>query len=304
MKKTLSALFTFLFILSCVEKKSIAADSPTQIRIDGSSTVYLLTEAVAEEFQKGKKDVRVTVGISGTGGGMKKFTTGEIDIADASRKIEDGELAKAKENKIDFTEFQVAYDGIAVVVNPKNTFLNSLTTEELKKIWEPNSQIKKWSDLNKKYPAETIHLYGPGADSGTFDYFTKAINGKEKAIRADFTSSENDNVLVQGVAGDQYAIGYFGFAYFEENQSRLKLIPISHEGKPAIAPNPANIKDGTYKPLARPLFIYVNNKSLAQPRVNEFVQFYLNSAGSLASQVGYVSLDKKLYDTQLSKLKK
>lgn len=300
MKKMITTLFSALLVFSFTARQSIAAE-PSMIRIDGSSTVYLLTEAVAEEFQKTKKDVRVTVGISGTGGGMKKFTTGEIDIVNASRAIEAGEIAKAKENKISFTEFEVAYDGIAVVVNPKNTFISTLSVEDLKKIWEPNSQIKKWSDLNKAYPAETIHLYGPGADSGTFDYFTKVINGKEKAIRADFTSSENDNVLVQGISGDKYALGYFGYAYFQENQSRLKLVGIGSADK-AIKPNPANIKDGTYKPLSRPLFVYVNNAALKQAGIADFMKFYLSNAGALAPEVGYVSLEDKMYKDQAAKI--
>lgn len=310
MKKTISLLLTSLLLVSCTKKSdnsgttSTSSDhsAVTMIRIDGSSTVFLLTEAVVEEFQKGQKDVRVTVGSSGTGGGMKKFTANEIDIVNASRRIEEGEISKAKENKIEFTEFEVAYDGIAIVVNKNNDFLNTLTTEDLKKIWEPESKIKKWSDLDAKYPKEDIHLYGPGADSGTFDYFTKVINGKEKAIRSDFTSSENDNVLVQGIAGDKYALGYFGFAYFKENESRLKLIGVAAGKTEAIMPNPTNIKDGTYKPLSRPLYVYVNNASLKQPKVKEFMQYYLNNAGTLAPEVGYVSLDDKNYKDQASKL--
>lgn len=302
MKKTLISLLIVLFVFAST-KVAKADAAPTMIRIDGSSTVYLLTEAVAEEFQKGKRDVRVTVGISGTGGGFKKFASNEIDIANASREIEAGEIAKAKQNKIDYTELQVAYDGIAVVVNPKNTFLTSISIEDLKKIWEPNSKVKKWSDLNPAYPAQDIHLYGPGADSGTFDYFTKVVNGKEKAIRSDFTSSENDNVLVQGVAGDQYAMGYFGFAYFKENASRLKVLSIG-SGKSVVSPTPETIKNGTYKPLSRPLFIYVNNKSLLQPKIQEFVNYYMTSAAQLAPQVGYVSMDTKNYDEQMKKLKK
>lgn len=281
---------------------SHAADV-TNIRIDGSSTVYVLTEAVAEEFQRGKSDIRVTVGVSGTGGGFKKFAANEIDIADASRRIEAGEIAKAKQNKIDFTEFEIAYDGIAIVASSKNTFLNSITVEELKQIWEPNSKIKKWSDLKKEWPNETIRLYGPGADSGTFDYFTKEIVGKEKSIRSDFTSSENDNVLVQGVSGDTNAIGYFGYAYYKENASRLKLIGVAAGGKAPIVPNPNNIKDGTYKPLSRPLYLYVNNKSLQQPKVKEFVKYYLENAEALAPEVGYIPLTKKLYSDQVAKIK-
>lgn len=302
MKKILLMVVSVLFTQGYIS--STQAADVTNIRIDGSSTVYLLTEAVAEEFQKGKSDVRVTVGVSGTGGGFKKFTANEIDIADASRKIEPGEIAKAKENKIDYTEFEVAYDGIAVVVSSKNAFANSFTVDELKQIWEPNSKVKKWSDLKKEWPTELVHLYGPGADSGTFDYFTKAIVGKEKSIRSDFTSSENDNVLVQGVSGDANAMGYFGYAYYKENASRLKLVGIAQvAGKPPIVPTPANIKDGTYKPLSRPLYLYVNNKSLQEPKVKEFVKYYLQNAASLASDVGYIPLENKLYSDQVAKLK-
>ena len=300
--KKLSQLALIVF-LALPTFGSVASAETMTIRIDGSSTVYLLTEAIVEEYQKQNHDIRVTVGISGSGGGFKKFVDNEIDISDASRKIEASEVAKAKQNKIEFTEFTVGYDGIAVVINPKNSAISSLTTEQLKQIWEPDSKIKKWSDLNKAWPNETIHLYGPGADSGTFDYFTKEIVGKEKSIRSDFTSSENDNVLVQGVAGDPYAIGYFGFAYYKENSSRLKLVGVAAAGGKAISPSPDTIKSGTYKPLSRPLFIYVNNTALAQPKVKDFVKYYLSNAGQLANDVGYVSLDPKMYTQQLATLK-
>jgi phosphate transport system substrate-binding protein len=311
MKKTLLILLAVLSIASCTKKQTTESSSNpstssdvTMIRIDGSSTVFLLTEAVVEEFQKGKKDVRVTVGVSGTGGGMKKFTANEIDIVNASRAISEGEVTKAKENKIEFTEVEVAYDGIAIVVNPQNDFLTTISTDDLKKIWEPESKVKKWSDLNPKFPAEDIHLYGPGADSGTFDYFTHVINGKEKAVRPDFTSSENDNVLVQGISGDKYALGYFGYAYFQENKSRLKLISVANGKDVAISPTPENIKDGTYKPLSRPLFVYVNNEALKQPKVMEFMEFYMTNAAALAPEVGYISLEDQKYKDQLAKLKK
>jgi phosphate transport system substrate-binding protein len=306
MKKALLIALTIFCFVSCTKKTTEgtapSASDVTMIRIDGSSTVFLLTEAVVEEFQRGRKDVRVTVGSSGTGGGMKKFTANEIDIVNASREIEGGEIKRAQENKIDYTEFEVAYDGIAIVVNPKNDFITTLTTEDLKKIWEPDSKIKKWSDLDPKYPAEDVHLYGPGADSGTFDYFTKVINKKEKAVRPDFTSSENDNVLVQGISGDKYALGYFGYAYYKENESRLKLIGVSHEGKQAISPTPENIKDGTYMPLSRPLFLYVNNASLKQPKVAEFMEYYMNNAAVLAPQVGYIPLPDQMYSDQIKKI--
>ncbi|MCB0327033.1 MAG: PstS family phosphate ABC transporter substrate-binding protein [Bdellovibrionales bacterium] len=273
------------------------------VKIDGSSTVFPLTEAVAEEFQKEHREIRVTVGFSGTGGGMKKLIANEIDLSGASRPIKDSEATQAKDAGVDYQELQVAYDGIAVIVNPKNNFVTSLSTDQLQEIWKPNSRIKTWADLDASWPNEEIKLYGPGPDSGTFDYFTETIVGESKAIRSDFTASEDDNVLVHGVSGDQYALGYFGFAYYRENASRLKLIPIRYgnEGKPTF-PSHETIADGSYKPLSRPIFMYLNKNSWKKPEVQKFVNYYLDHAGTLAEEVGYVSLEQQLYKSQQAQL--
>lgn len=273
------------------------------IRVDGSSTVFPITEAVSEEFGKKHKYVRVTVGVSGTGGGFKKFYAGEIDINNASRKIKSLEIKKAEENKVEYFELPVAFDGISIVVNSKNTWVDYLTVEELKKIWEPKSRVQNWKDVRLGWPDRKIRLYGPGADSGTFDYFTKTINGKSHASRADFTKSENDNILVRGIAGDLDSLGYFGFAYYLENKSKLKVVPLKHEGKP-VTPSEATIKNGSYSPLSRPVFIYVSKKSVKRPEVYSFVKFYLKSVGKLSKDVGYISLQESHYNEGLQKLKR
>lgn len=272
------------------------------VKVDGSSTVYPITEAVAEEFIGTYPDVRVPVGVSGTGGGFKKFIANEIDINDASRKIKDQEAADAKAAGINYEEFEVAFDGLSVIVNPANDWVDSLTVEELKKIWEPNSTIKTWKDVRAEWPAETIKLYAPGTDSGTFDYFTETINGESGAIRQDFTASEDDNILVQGVAGDKNAIGFFGFAYYEENQDKLKLVKIDNGNGP-ILPSFESIKDGTYAPLSRPLYLYVNTASLERPEVKAFVKFYIENAKELSAAVGYISSPDETYAKDLEKLK-
>ncbi|MDP2277858.1 MAG: PstS family phosphate ABC transporter substrate-binding protein, partial [Nitrospirota bacterium] len=270
------------------------------IKIDGSSTVYPITEAVAEEFQKAKKGaVKVTVGISGTGGGFKKFCRGETDISDASRPILKKEMDVCKEHGIKYVELPVAFDALTVVINPKNDWIRSMTVEDLKKMWEPAAQgkVMKWSDVNPEWPNHKLSMFGPGADSGTFDYFTDAINGKEKASRGDFTASEDDNVLVQGVAHDKYAIGYFGLAYYVENKDKLKAVPIVNKGTTkAVLPSLDTVMDGTYQPLARPIFIYVSEKAMTRPEVKEFVTYYLSNAAKLTKQVGYVPLSKAHYD--------
>jgi phosphate transport system substrate-binding protein len=268
------------------------------IKVDGSSTVGPITQAVAEEFKSQYPDVEVSVGVSGTGGGFKKFVVGETDINDASRKVKQEELDKAKANNIDMEEFEVAYDGIAIVVNKENDWVDNITVEELKKIWEPNSKVKLWSDVNPAWPKQPIKLYGPGTDSGTFEYFTEAINGKAKAIRTDFTASEDDNVLVQGVAGDKYAMGYFGIAYFEENQDKLKALKVN-----GVAPTAETVTNKTYKPLSRPLYIYVNKKSFERPEVKEFIKFYLTKAKDLVKDVGYFPLEDAKYQEGLNKIK-
>ena len=269
-----------------------SALAESQIRIDGSSTVFPITEAVAEEFAKVRADVRVTVGISGTGGGMKRFGAGELDIADASRPIKQKEIDSCVAGGIGFIELPVAYDGLSVVVNPKNTWVDHLTVAELKKIWEPGSKVKKWSDVRAGFPDREIKLYGPGTDSGTFDYFTEEVVGTARASRSDYQASEDDNTLVMGVAGDQDALGYFGFAYFEENKDRLKLVPVDGGSGP-VTPSLETIKTGTYAPLSRPLFIYVRKTS--RPEVKEFVKFYLDNAAELAAEVGYVPLSPAIY---------
>ncbi|OGI44590.1 MAG: protein sphX [Candidatus Muproteobacteria bacterium RBG_16_65_31] len=267
------------------------------VKVDGSSTVFPITEAVAEEFQKSKKGaVRVTVGISGTGGGFKKFCRGETDLSDASRPILKVEMEACKKAGIEYFELPVAYDAITVMVNPKNDWVKSMTVAELKKIWEPAAQgkIARWSQVNPKWPDAPLKLYGAGADSGTFDYFTEAVVGKAKSSRGDYTASEDDNVLVQGIAHDKNALGYFGFAYYAENPDKLKAVAIDG-GKGPVLPSEKTVEDGSYQPLARPIFIYVNRKSAARPEIKEFVEYYLKNAAPLVQQVKYVPLPPKAY---------
>lgn len=273
-----------------------------KIIIDGSSTVFPITEAVAEEFSKLHRNVEIPVGFSGTGGGFKKFTAGESDISNASRLIKDTEKELATKNGIAYVELKVAYDGLSVVVNKNNTWATSITVAELKKIWAPNSTVTKWSDVRPEWPAEKINLYGPGTDSGTFEYFTEAVNGKAGDTRKDYTPSEDDNVLVQGIAGDKYAMGYFGFAYFEENQDKLNVLAIDN-GKGAVMPTTATIMDGSYAPLSRPLFMYVSKKSLEKAHVKSFVDYFLTEGTKLITSVGYVPLKDTEYQTELAKTK-
>jgi phosphate transport system substrate-binding protein len=266
------------------------------IKIDGSSTVYPITEAVAEEFQKSTK-IKVTVGESGTGGGFKKFCRGETDISDASRPISQKEMDACKEAGIQYIELPIAYDALTVVVNAKNDWVKSLSAADLKKIWGPGSSVKNWKDVNPAYPDKKMGLYGPGTASGTFDYFSEAINGKAKAHRTDYTPSEDDNVLVQGVSGNEGGLAYFGYAYYEENKDKLRAIPISAKvGGPAIMPSPEAVMNGTYQPLSRPLFIYVNATAAAfKPEVKAFVNFYLENAPTLVKEVKYVPLPTEDY---------
>ncbi len=298
----LGAMFLFLMASGVGAQEKI-------IQIDGSSTVYPITEAVAEEFQSVYPDVKVMVGISGTGGGFKKFSRGETDINDASRPIKSSEIEACKGNNIDFVELPVAYDALAVVVNNQNNWVDYLTVSELKKIWEPEAQGKSftWADLRAGWPKEKINLFGPGVDSGTFEYFTEAVVGEAGKSRGDYIASEDDNVLVQGIAQDKYALGYFGVAYYLENQDTLKAVLIDNEkdedGKGPFAPTPENVLQGTYQPLARPLFIYVSAKSLAREEVQKFVTFYLENARSLAQEVGYVPLPERAYELALERLK-
>jgi phosphate transport system substrate-binding protein len=265
------------------------------VRIDGSSTVYPITEAVAEEFQRTEPDVQITVGIAGTGGGFKRFGAGETDISNASRPIDPTEAELAATNGIGFIELPVAFDGLSVLVNPANDFVTSLTVEELKRLWEPESKVRRWSDVRSGWPSRDIHFYGAGTDSGTFDYFTEAINGRAKAMRSDFNASEDDNVLVQGIAGDHDALGFFGYAYYAENKARLKLVAVD-AGHGPVQPSPETIRDGTYQPLSRPVFIYVSAKAAERPEVAAFVRFYLDQATTLVTEVGYIPLPDAIYE--------
>jgi phosphate transport system substrate-binding protein len=277
---------------------ALPAAAQQLVKIDGSSTVFPVTEAVAEDFQKAKKQqVKVTVGISGTGGGFKKFCRGEIDISDASRPILQKEMADCKAAGIEYIELPVAFDALTVVVHPKNAFVKQLTVAEMKKMWEPAAQgkVTRWNQVNPAWPDQPMKLFGPGADSGTFDYFTEAVVGKSKSSRGDFTASEDDNVLVQGVSRDVNSLGYFGFAYYVENKDKLKAVPIVNEKGSAIAPSMESVEKGTYSPLARPIFIYVSTKSLARPEVREFVEYYMKHGAKLAREVKYVPLPEKAY---------
>jgi phosphate transport system substrate-binding protein len=283
-------------------KEEPAEELSGEIRIDGSSTVFPITEAIAEEFLAIYPDVKVPVGVSGTGGGFKKFVVGETDINDASRPIKDSEAEAAKAAGIEFLELPVAFDGLSVVINSENTWVDYMTVEELNKMWGPDSTVKTWQDVRAEWPAEEIKLYAPGTDSGTFDYFTEAINGESGAIRPDFIGSEDDNVLVQGISGDKNAIGFFGFAYYEENTDILKVVPIDGGNGPVV-PTFDTIKSGEYTPLSRPLFIYVTKPSLERPEVKTFVQFYLETVKDIIREVGYVALPDEDYAASLELVK-
>jgi phosphate transport system substrate-binding protein len=261
---------------------------------DGSSTVGPLTQAVAEEFNAKAPNVQTSVDISGTGGGFKRFCAGETDIQNASRAIKDEEAKTCADNGVDWYEFEVAYDGVTVVTNKENTWLTCITTDDLKKLWQKENPANTWADLNPDYPADTIALYGPGTDSGTFDFFVETILGEDD-IREDFTPSEDDNVLVEGVAGDVNALGYFGLAYYEANQDVLNAVAIDKGDGNCVTPSQETVRDGTYAPLSRPLFVYVKADSLQSPEVQEFVRFYLNEAKTLAPEVGYVASPDESY---------
>jgi phosphate transport system substrate-binding protein len=272
------------------------------IEIDGSSTVYPLTEAVAEEFgAETGGSVRVMVGFSGTGGGFKRFCTGETEISNASRHITASERELCEQNGVDFEEMQVAIDGLAVVTHMQNDFAQCLTVDELRRMWEPGSRVNNWSQVRAGFPDEPLKLYGPGTNSGTFDYFSEAIMGQERAIRPDFTASEDDNVLVQGVRGDRNALGYFGYAYYAENVDGLRPVAID-AGNGCIEPTPETVRTGEYSPLARPLFIYVNRAALDRPEVASYVRFYMEHAPQLAPEIGYVPVDTETYARNLSQI--
>lgn len=274
------------------------------IRVDGSSTVYLITESMATQYKTLHPGVNISVGISGTGGGFKKFAAGETDISDASRKIKPGEIEACKKNNIDFTQLQVAWDGLAVVINKENTWATKMTVDQLKKIWHPESAAKKWSDVDPSWPNEPIILYGAGPDSGTFDYFTEAINGKEKLTRTDYNASEDDNTLVQGVSRNKYALGYFGMAYYDGHKDKLTAVAIAEKnGDPFVTPSIETVLANTYKPLSRPLFIYVKNSSLQRPDVRQFVEFYMRRTDLVAASK-YVPLSNLQLRSQNAILKK
>ena len=297
-----------LVFVACKKDNERKTDSSEEltgtIKVDGSSTVFPVTEAVAEEFRTVQPKVKVTIGVSGTGGGFKKFSRGETNLSNASRPIKDQEKAACAENNINYLELEVAYDGLAVLVNPANDWVDNFTVEELKKIWEPAAQgkIMKWNQIRPEWPNEEIHLFGPGVASGTYDYFTEAIVGKSGSSRGDFTASEDDHVLVQGIAGDKYSLGFFGLAYYAENQDKLTLIGVNN-GEEVVKPTLETVSNGTYRPLSRPLFIYVNSTSVKSPEVIEFVNFYIENAGDLTEDVGYIPLPAEEYKKQKEKFK-
>ncbi len=294
------------------QKEGVASEegksaSNSVIAIDGSSTVFPISEAIAEEF-RGTNAARVTIGVSGTGGGFKKFCKGETAITGASRPIKPTEVEMCKGASVEYVELPVAYDGISVVVNPKNEWAGQMTVAELKALWRPEAQgqVKRWSQVRAGWPDEEIHLFGAGVDSGTYDYFTAAVVGTEHASRGDFTSSEDDNVLVQGVSMDRLALGFFGYAYYAENQAKLKLVAIDDEndenGKGPVLPSPATVIDGTYSPLARPIFVYVSKSAVARPEVDAFMKFYLTNAVKLVPEVGYIPLPERAYSLASKRL--
>ena len=307
-----AALFATALLAGCGSNNQNSEPAGDQklsgsVSIDGSSTVYPVSEAVAEEFLKMHPEVKVTVGLSGTGGGFKKFGRGETDINDASRPIKQEEIEMCNSNNINYTDVQIGFDGLSVVINPQNTFVKDVTVAELKKMWEPDAQgkIKRWNQIRPEWPNEEFHLYGPGVESGTYDYFTEAIVGKSHSSRGDYTASEDDNVLVQGVSTDKNALGFFGFAYYEENQDKLKLVPVDdgkeENGAGAILPSIETVKNKTYAPLSRPLFIYVNSAAVKRKEVEAFVNFYIDNAGKLTKEVGYIPMTDAEYDAQRTK---
>ncbi|MBC7227715.1 MAG: PstS family phosphate ABC transporter substrate-binding protein [Thermoflexales bacterium] len=308
-----TATLTPQVFVTVVKEREVVEVTPTPgpvegtILVDGSSTVAPITMAVAEEFQKQYPEVRVPVGISGTGGGFKKFCAGETDISDASRPIKSSEAETCAQNGIEYIELPVAFDGLAVLVNPANDFVDCLTVEELKRIWEPDAEgkITNWSQVRAGFPDRPLTLYGPGVDSGTFDYFTEAIVGKAQASRGDFLPSEDDNVLVQGIAGDPNALGYFGLAYYEENKDKLKLVAIDAGDGQCVYPTLETVANGTYRPLSRPLFIYVNRARADQKdEIDLFVRYYLEHAKTLVLDVGYIPLTDEIYSLALQRYEK
>jgi len=273
-----------------------------RIKIDGSSTVYPITEAVAEEYRSEAPGVKITIGVSGTGGGFQKFGRGETEISNASRPIKESEIRLCKENDITHHGIMVAYDGMAILVNPENDWISDITVAELKKIWEPDAQntIMRWNQIRPEWPDAELHLYGAGTASGTYDYFTAVIVGKSGSSRGDFTASEDDNVLVQGIKGDINALGFFGLAYYEENKKDLKLVPVDNGAGPVI-PTTETVSNNSYHPLSRPMYIYVNSEAVKKAAVVDFINFYLLNAKLLSDEVDYVPLPDKLYEREKGK---
>lgn len=307
-KNILVFAFAAFVLVSCggtSDKKSAEGGEKYEgqevLKIDGSSTVYPISEALAEEFLSVNPSAKVTVGVSGTGGGFKKFVRNELDLTGASRPISKSEDSTCKAEGIEYFEIPVAFDGLVVVVNPKNDWVSSITVAELKMIWNPAGQgkITRWNQIRSEWPNEELHLFGAGTESGTFDYFTEAIVGKAKSCRGDYTASEDDNVLVQGIATDRLALGFFGYAYFNQNKDRLKLLAVDDQdetnGKGAITPTVQTILDATYQPLSRPLFLYVNKKSVARPQVKDFVSFLTEQSPKLVPETGYVPFTAETY---------
>ena len=293
-KRIVLIIFVAVVLAGCASDRQEGGRTGT-IQIDGSSTVFPITEAVAEEFMRDHRGIRVTVGVSGTGGGFSKFLRGETDINNASRAITTTELELASQNGISFIEIPVAYDGLAVVVHPSNDWAACLTIDELNRIWEAGSTISSWSEVRDGFPDRPISLYGPGTDSGTYDYFIRTVTSVEGGSRSDFTASEDDNVLVQGIAGDPGALGFFGFAYYDNNRDRLNLVGID-SGEGCVEPSLETVRDGEYQPLSRPEFIYVRTDRADDPAVAEFVHFYIEHAATLAAEVGYIPLDPEAYN--------
>jgi phosphate transport system substrate-binding protein len=307
MSKFYLTIIVFGMLTACGGDKNSDGGLSGSISIDGSSTVYPITEAVAEEFKAAFPDVKVTVGLSGTGGGFKKFGRGEIDINDASRPIKATEDSLCKANHVNYLELKVAYDGLAIVVSPQNTWCKDITVAELKMIWEPSAQgkIMRWNQIRKEWPNEEIHLFGPGVESGTYDFFTEVIVGKSHSSRGDYTASEDDNVLVQGIKSDKNALGFFGLAYFTENQDKLKLVGVDDgkddNGKGPILPTEQTVKNKTYTPLGRPLFIYITDKAKARKEYSEFVKFYIENTKTLAMDVGFVAMSDEEIAKEMEK---
>ncbi|NJK33998.1 MAG: PstS family phosphate ABC transporter substrate-binding protein [Oscillatoriales cyanobacterium SM2_2_1] len=294
----------FKFAAAALTVSTVASFAPAQaqqaISIDGSSTVFPILEVAASEFQKNSGGIRVTVALSGTGGGFRKFCNGETDISNASRPIAAREIEACNKNGTRYIEMPIAFDGLAVVVNPQNTWARDLTSAELKRVWEPGSKLNNWSQVRQGFPNVPLRLFGPGTASGTFDYFTEAIVGKSRSSRTDFTASEDDNVLVQGVSRDRGALGFFGKAYYNENKTRVRAVAIVNESGRAVLPTDQTVSDGSYNPLSRPMFIYVSERSAKRPEVRRFVTFLMNSAPSLVKKADYIPFTRSQYSQILT----